>query len=104
MPLLSSSIHRRICPGLNLVVAPCRTMVLACTGGFCGGGVRLEVRVDVVEFAGGAISATWSGCTLGRAGSTFALPLPLVSFGCGIVRVHALGCRGGGVVEIAASV
>ena len=37
-PLLSSSTHRRISPGLYLVGAACRTMVLDCSEGGAGRG------------------------------------------------------------------
>ena len=106
MSLLPSSIQQRICPGLWLVGAPCRTMVLACTGGPCGPGVRWEVRVDGagVVFGGVGRGAGFFPLLLGGCACCavlpVALPFPLVSFGCRGVVVFA---GGGGVACVAAS-
>ena len=117
IPLLSSSIHLRICPGMYFVRAACRTMVLAFAGGLCGGGVRSGVRVGVrsgvrvgVAAVVFVINAAWSGCNCGKISPFFA--------GIGVSFGPAVGCfplsfllvfgdgavpGGGVVVEVAAS-
>ena len=77
LPVLSSSIQRRICPALYFNGAACRTMALAWAG---GGGV---------DCGGVGGNATRSGCTCGGVGCCavlpVTLPLPLISPGCGVV-------------------
>ena len=105
MLLLSSSIHRRIWPGLCFVEAPCSMMVLVC-GGCVGGvwGLGLDFLTGCVGLALPLVSF---GAFVGGA----ALPLPLASLGCGVIVGNVIVAasayvRGGGgaLVSVDASV
>ena len=91
LPWLSSSIQRRIWPGLYLVGAPCRTTACNWVGRrWCDTGVAFApvTRYLSLLLVG---CGDCGGCASGAGFRPVSLPFPLVSFGWGLMSRRAGG-------------
>ena len=105
--LLSSSIHRRICPVLYFVGAACRTIVCAAGLDFFGGVAPVAEFVTLLLVGcgggGGGCRLAGTGVAFGPVVGCFPLSFLVGGGGSGSSGVGVAEVAGGGVACVAAS-